>query len=408
MMMIITANIPIKMKTDIQSPSEFIRWSGIEQNFSINIETFPYLDMQMFWTENEELNFKVHLKPNQELKYLNRGSNHTKATFKAIPHGVLSRLAKLTTMTEENKNTRMNALYPEHAAALEKAKLAPKKWPSLKQMMKKVHKSDEEKKQKKKDREKRQKKILRDCFFCLGVSSIWKKPVHKIIKEIRDRHGLKGIRISMSYHRFPNFREKLKNDLTTKIMRGVFDKDHKNDNCNCTAPSLLEGACIYGGKCRQSTIIYSLKCKICDMIYVGKSQQHFKQRTQQHMGEAWKHARAMKKKHGHENWEDVGGSCGSDAFAKHFGSHVRHASNSNEARTIIKSILDPTILWQGERIKCMKSATTLKCTLCMQERKELMKRFRIDRGKMINDNSEIYGPCMCKTNFHRLARDLET
>ena len=61
------------------------------------------------------------------------------------------------------------------------------------------------------------------------------------------------------------------------------------------------------------------------MHYVGKSQQHFKKRTQQHMGEAWKHARAMKSKHGHENWEDTGGSNGSDAFAKHFGSHVRHA-----------------------------------------------------------------------------------
>jgi hypothetical protein len=102
------------------------------------------------------------------------------------------------------------------------------------------------------------------------------------------------------------------------------------------------------------------------------------------MGEAWKHATAMKRKHGHENWEDVGGSCGSDAFAKHFRSHLRHAknSNSNEARAIIKSLLDPTILWQGDRIKCMKSATTLKCTLlCMQERKELMKRFYFDRGK---------------------------
>ena len=102
----------------------------------------------------------------------------------------------------------------------------------------------------------------------------------------------------MSYHRFPNFREKLRNDLTTKIMEGVFDKDHGNANCNCTAPSLLEGACIFGEKCRQSTIIYDLKCKLCDMHYVGKSQQHFKKRTQQHMGEAWKHARAMKNKHG--------------------------------------------------------------------------------------------------------------
>jgi hypothetical protein len=126
------------------------------------------------------------------------------------------------------------------------------------------------------------------------------------------------------------------------------------------------------------------------------------------MGEAWKHATAMKRKHGHESWEDVVRSCGSDAFATHFGSHMHHAKNSNEARAIIKSLLDPTILWQGDRIKCMKSATTLKCMLCMQERKELMKRFRFDRGKMINDNSETYGPCMCKTNFHSLACNLET
>ena len=53
---------------------------------------------------------------------------------------------------------------------------------------------------------------------------------------------------------------------------------------------------------------------------VGKSEQHFKQRTQQHMGMG-----EVKRNHGHENWEDVGGLCGSDAFAKHFGSHVSHA-----------------------------------------------------------------------------------
>jgi len=31
---------------------------------------FPYLDMEMFWLQGE-LNFRVHLKPNQELRYLN-------------------------------------------------------------------------------------------------------------------------------------------------------------------------------------------------------------------------------------------------------------------------------------------------------------------------------------------------
>jgi hypothetical protein len=44
----------------------------------------------------------------------------------------------------------------------------------------------------------------------------------------------------VSYHRFPNFREKLKNDLTTNIMIGVFNTDHVNGNCiDCTAPSLV-------------------------------------------------------------------------------------------------------------------------------------------------------------------------
>ena len=31
-------------------------------------------------------------------------------------------------------------------------------------------------------------------------------------------------------------------------------------------------------------------------------------------------------------------------------------------QAIIKSLLDPTILWRGDRIKCMKSASTLKYT----------------------------------------------
>jgi hypothetical protein len=69
--------------------------------------------------------------------------------------------------------------------------------------------------------------------------------------------------------------------------------------------------------------------------------------------------------------------------------------NSNEARAIIKSLLDPTILWQGDRIKCMKSATSL-----TGEKRILMKRFRFDRCEMINDDLEIFRPCMCKPNFH--------
>lgn len=37
----------------------------------------------LYWRENE-LSFRVHLKPGQNIKYLNRGSAHPSATFKAL------------------------------------------------------------------------------------------------------------------------------------------------------------------------------------------------------------------------------------------------------------------------------------------------------------------------------------
>ena len=40
-------------------------------------ESFPYLDMNLVWSEEEELQFQVYMKPNQQLKYLNKGSTHT-------------------------------------------------------------------------------------------------------------------------------------------------------------------------------------------------------------------------------------------------------------------------------------------------------------------------------------------
>jgi hypothetical protein len=116
----------------------------------------------------------------------------------------------------------------------------------------------------------------------------------------------------MLYHRFPNFREKLKNDYTTKVMKEYLTKTIKITIAIAQLhpyTKVLVFMEVNAGRALLSTV-----------SNVGKSEQHFKQRTQQHMGMG-----EVKRKHGHENWEDVGGSCGSDAFAKHFGSHVSHA-----------------------------------------------------------------------------------
>jgi hypothetical protein len=69
------------------------------------------------------LNFGVHLKPNQELKYLNAGSAHTPGCFKAIMTRVCYRLTKLTTIDKTSADMKLDEIYPEHFSALNKADL---------------------------------------------------------------------------------------------------------------------------------------------------------------------------------------------------------------------------------------------------------------------------------------------
>ena len=85
-------------------------------------EAFPYLDLEMYWRE-DELKFRVHLIPSQVLKYLNEGSAHINACFRAIPNGVLQHLIILTSPTPENKNLILDKLYPTDTKALEDVKL---------------------------------------------------------------------------------------------------------------------------------------------------------------------------------------------------------------------------------------------------------------------------------------------
>jgi hypothetical protein len=92
---------------------------------------FPFLDMQMYWSLEGNLQFRLHLKENQVLKYLNHGSTHTEACFAAIPAGVMKRLASLTTRTDKSELMRMDKLYPVHANALQTANLAQNIFPTL-------------------------------------------------------------------------------------------------------------------------------------------------------------------------------------------------------------------------------------------------------------------------------------
>ena len=158
--------------------------------------------MEMYW-KGEQLTFKVHMKENQVLKYLNKGSAHTSACFKSIPHGVLRRLSMLTSITPENKDTPLNHLYPEHTRALEHAQLpVPRTYPTLQESLNEINEraqqcqnqtdtADTADEQREKNKRERDKKC--SIFFCIGYISIWGHlPIHKGLKKLRDKHGLPG------------------------------------------------------------------------------------------------------------------------------------------------------------------------------------------------------------------------
>jgi hypothetical protein len=149
-------------------------------------ENPPYLDMELYWRE-ESLEFKVHLKPNQQLKYLNIGSAHTNACFKSIPSGLIRRLSILTSTTPENENKTIDELYPLHIKALKDTDLStPNSYPTLREPLRFIqdnHTSDPDspetseatKAKRKHDRE-------RSVSFCAVHTKIWGVPVCKRIK----------------------------------------------------------------------------------------------------------------------------------------------------------------------------------------------------------------------------------
>ena len=79
-------------------------------------DSFPYLDIKLYYRD-QHLNFGLHRKEHQELRYLNAGSTHTDACKKAISVGVFDRCCRLTSHIPDPEAP-VNTLFPNEAWAL--------------------------------------------------------------------------------------------------------------------------------------------------------------------------------------------------------------------------------------------------------------------------------------------------
>ena len=108
----------------------------------------------------------------------------------------------------------------------------------------------------------------------------------------------------------------------------------------------------------------------------------------------------MKEKSGEVKLKNLKPKFNITAMSKHFAAICKDCTSSNQVRAKMKTLILPKILWQGDRIKCMKSTNSANCKLCMMERMELIKRFSTNRQEVINTNSDLYSSCTCAANFH--------
>ena len=82
-------------------------------------------------TPEGDLQFDVFSKKGHQLKYFGKESIHAPSTLRAIPLGIFSHLAKLTSGKTSVHSEVVHKIYPDHANALRKAGLAPPNFPIM-------------------------------------------------------------------------------------------------------------------------------------------------------------------------------------------------------------------------------------------------------------------------------------
>ncbi len=83
------------------------------------------------------------------------------------------------------------------------------------------------------------------------------RPIHAVVKKLRNEFKLKWLCPRVVYSRYTNLQDKLLGDLKRKLMLGITDKDLGQHPCNCPDAFKVNGICAYGGdrSCQTAGIV---------------------------------------------------------------------------------------------------------------------------------------------------------
>ena len=143
-------------------------------------EKFPFLHMKISWSPDGDLQFRVFSKRGQKSKYFGKDITYTPGTLRAIPSGVLNRLAKLTSREPSIHSEGVDKIYPDYVNALRKAVLVPYNFPKMGDL---CIKQDEKVDIEKKEPDINKKKNI-NVYFCVAYSRYLSTSIHRVINRL--------------------------------------------------------------------------------------------------------------------------------------------------------------------------------------------------------------------------------
>ena len=135
-------------------------------------------------------------------------------------------------------------------------------------------------------------------------------------------------------------------------------RDYYEKQCGCTAPSMINGKCIWNRKCNSRNIMYKITCRCCNMYYIGNTSRSFKQRTNEHVGDIRNYV---------INDEQ------SSALAEHFGNHIRSKFRDRLDNKFVRSMMKFEVLWKGDTLSCIHNFNSLNFHLCIAKKFKILK-----------------------------------
>ena len=211
----------------------------------------------------------------------------------------------------------------------------------------------------------------RNVYFVIGFSKFWAKyPLHRTIQKLANIHGLKWLRTRMAYSRYTNLREGFQGIISSKLNEDLLSLDFLKKPCDCQQSTKRHGFCVYNNQCKVPCVVYKATCIKTGAIYIGNTQQYFKDRMKGH----YQDVRNL-----------VRHNVLSDSFARFFARNFKTKSQIKAGE--VCKLVDMRVLWEGNPITLSKSFGKSTCRLCMKERMTILALSKDKNVRLINSCS---------------------